>query len=111
MAGWYTDSAKPGEQGVSILDGHVHGRFEPGIFENIHKLKAGDAITVEYGDGTRHNFSVVKVSTYAANEAAAHMFDKLPSTDKELVLITCGGTYNKVDSSYDQRVLVYAKNI
>jgi sortase A len=109
MAGWYTGSATPGEDGVSIIDGHVHGRYEPGIFEHLDQLKSGDPITIEYGNGDRHKFSVVKVTSYPAAEAATHMFDALPSINQELVLITCGGKFNRQNASYDQRVLVYAQ--
>lgn len=108
IAGWYTGSAKPGDAGVSLIDGHVHGRFSPGIFNDLHLLKTGDDITVEYGDKTRITFQVVKTQAYNTDEAAAHMLEKLPSVDRELVLITCTGTFNRATDSYNQRLLVYA---
>ncbi len=109
MAGWYTNSAKPGGDGVSLIDGHVHGWYEPGIFENLHLLKPGDPIAVEYGDGQRRKFSVIRVSSYSVDDAAKHMLDLLPSAKQELVLITCGGTFDKTSSLYNQRILVYAQ--
>jgi sortase (surface protein transpeptidase) len=42
-AGWYENSAKPGDAGGAMLiDGHVHGPTKPGVFMNLKKLQAGD---------------------------------------------------------------------
>jgi LPXTG-site transpeptidase (sortase) family protein len=109
MAGWYTGSAKPGENGSSIIDGHVSGRYEPAIFKDLHLMKAGDPIKVEYGNGSSYVFTVVKVGNYSASEAAVHMFDVQPSVEQQLVLITCAGIYSKNTATFDRRVLVYAK--
>lgn len=111
MAGWYTGSVKPGEDGVSIIDGHVHGRYEPAIFYTLKDLKVGDAVAVEYGNGRRVTFSVTKVSQYDKGSAAAHLFEKQPSITRQLVLVTCGGTFDKSSQTYTQRVVVYAKRI
>lgn len=97
--------------GVSVIDGHVQGRFELAIFYRLKDLKIGEAITVEYGDGRRIHFTIMKVAQYDADETSLRLFEKLPSIDKQLVLVTCGGTFDKSSQTYDQRFVVYAQKI
>lgn len=109
MTGWYNGSVKPGEDGISIIDGHVSGRYESAVFSDLKNIKQGEPLTILYGNNRRVDFTVVEVSQYAKEEASQHIFKKLPAVDQQLVLVTCGGTFNTSDQSYDQRVLVYAQ--
>jgi hypothetical protein len=109
MTGWYTGSARPGDVGVSIIDGHVLGRFRPAVFANLHKLAPSDAISVSFGNGRVTSFSVIKVEHYSLEDATSHLFQQIPGVERQLVLITCGGAFNRATSTYDERVLVYAK--
>lgn len=111
MAGWYTGSAKPGESGVSLIDGHVQGRYKPGVFKKLDKLKPGDSIIVTRGDDTTSAFAVMNVRRYPADEAAAHMLAKEPDVDSQLNLITCGGAYDPALNSYEQRTIVTARRV
>src|SRR5690606_1027811 len=40
-AGWFVDSVLPGERGLSIIDGHLSGRQNDGIFKSLAKLEEG----------------------------------------------------------------------
>lgn len=111
MAGWYTHSVKPGEDGVSVIDGHVRGRYAPAIFSRLDGLQPGNDVSVMYGDGRRVDFKVVKVAQYNKDKALDRLFEKLPSIDQQLVLITCSGTFNASTATYDQRTLVYAERV
>jgi hypothetical protein len=111
IAGWYSGSVKPGESGVSIIDGHVYGRYNSAIFYDLKNVKSGDNITVEYGDARRVNFSVVKVVLYSKDETSQQIFEKLPSVDRQLLLISCTGKFIKSSQTYDKRVFVYAKKV
>ena len=108
LAGWYTNSVKPGEKGVSLIDGHVSGRYSDGIFKNIHKLAENDEIKMEYGDGSRRSFIVVDVRSYSPQEAASQQYEQHPNIEKQLTLITCGGAFDNASDSYSQRVIVRA---
>ena len=107
-AGWFVDSVLPGEIGLSIIDGHVSGRFRDGIFKNLHKLAPGDNFDIVFGDGSKKSFSVVEVSTKPEAEAAEKLFYKEPSIERQLNLITCGGTFDKQKQTYSDRVIVVA---
>lgn len=111
-AGWYNASAKPGSgagSGAMLIDGHVHGPSQPGVFVNIKKLVAGDDIQVLRGDGKTFHYSVVKVQNVdAANlDIGASLTSATPGKPA-LNLITCGGPYDKQTGEYTQRTLVFA---
>lgn len=109
LAGWYANSVLPGEKGVSVLDGHVSGRYSAdAIFAELAKVKVGDAVKIELGDTSWRTFSVVEVSSYPINQVMEELFKPVESEGSQLTLITCGGVYDRTAQSYEQRVLVRA---
>lgn len=109
-AGWYDGSSKPGEGGAVLLDGHVAGPSQHGVFYRLKSLTAGDQIEIERGDGRVFTYKVVKTTSAKTNQldmASA----LLPVVDGKpgLNLITCTG--NVQGMHYDQRLLVYAVQI
>lgn len=109
-AGWYTSSAHPGDPGGAIvIDGHVSGPTQPGIFYNLKNLNPGDTISIERGDGQVFNFTVVDKRNFAASEV--DMPSVLTSIDQSklgLNLITCTGSFDSSTEQYSERVVVYA---
>lgn len=110
VAGWYDGSSKPGEGGAVLLDGHVAGPTQHGVFYGLKTLGAGDKIEVERGDGKVFTYKVVKAESKKADQVdmAAAL---LPVVDGKggLNLITCTG---KVTGwHYDERLVVYAVQI
>ncbi len=107
--GWYQKSAKPGENGAMLINGHVHGPKKPGVFANLKKLVAGDAITIERGDGQRFTYRVVKTQSYpehAVDMAAALV--PAESGKQGLNIITCTGSLNAQKTGYEDRLVVFA---
>lgn len=111
LAGWFVDSAVPGQPGVSIIDGHVRGRSSPGIFSSLDELAPGDVVAVEFGDGSATRFRVIGVDSYTTDETAAQQFVQLPGVERQLTLITCGGRYVDAATGYDRRVIVRAEAV
>jgi len=111
FAGWYVSEAKPGDEGVSLIDGHVQGIYQPGIFKHLDKLQPGDTFSVEFGDRARRQFRVVSSRNYPVEEAGAHMLKQDPAIKRQLNLITCSGAYDKTKRQYDDRLLVVAERI
>lgn len=109
MAGWYTKGSLPGDAGLSIIDGHVHGLYAKGIFYNLGKLKANETFTVTYGDKSVRKFKVKQVQTVSTKEADTALFVRDKTISKQLNLITCTGKYDKVSKTYDSRVIVVAE--
>lgn len=111
FAGWYTGSVRPGQPGLSIIDGHVSGRYVDGLFKNLAKVKPGAIIEVEFGDRTVKKFAVIDQRKLPDDRAAGYLFTKRANVPAQLNLITCGGTFNKTTGRYDDRVVVVARSI
>lgn len=111
-AGWYNKSAKPGEQGASLLDGHVSGGAVPGIFYNLKNLTLGDELTLERGDGLKVVYKVVKSQTYDVDKVDMAAVLAPVNADKPgLNLITCTGNVMKGTNNYDKRIVVFTEQV
>ncbi len=106
MAGWFNQSVLPGEKGLSIIDGHVTGRVNNGIFKDLEKLKDGDTFKIEFGNGTSKDFKVVKKVDVLVKDAAGVLFSQEPGIERQLNLITCSGVFDKKSQSYPNRLIV-----
>ena len=111
-AAWYTASAKPGQPGATLIDGHVSSWTTHGVFYGLKTLAAGDAIQIERGDGTVINYRVVKTQTYNANNVnmQAAVTPITPGTSG-LNLITCTGDVIRGTSLFNQRIIVFAQEV
>jgi LPXTG-site transpeptidase (sortase) family protein len=107
LAGWFSSSVTPGELGLSIIDGHLDGSRQPGIFAHLDRLKSGDQFSVELANGKTRTFLVKSVQSLSVDKTAAVLFSQIPGISRQLNLITCGGTFTK-SAGYDHRVVVSA---
>lgn len=108
-AGWYAPGPRPGAPGPAVIAAHVDSVDGPDVFFRLTELQRGDRIIVDHVDGTRSTFVV----------RSSHQRDKddLPveriwnDTDRAVLrLITCGGTFDEQQRSYDSNVIVYARS-
>ncbi len=109
-AGWFTGSAKPGStSGAAVIDGHVSGPTQHGIFYDAKKLTKGDTIEIEKGDGTKVTYRVVSAETKNTTDIdMAQATESVESGKHGLNIISCAGKYNKTTKQYEQRIVVYA---
>lgn len=108
-AGWYDDSSKPGLPGAMLVDGHSGIGKTNGIFHDAAKLKKGDTMTVERGDGTKFVYRVTSVSVLKVDSVdMSSMVTPDENADEGLNIITCTGKQIPGTTSLDQRVLVKA---
>ncbi len=111
-AAWYTGSARPGQAGATLIDGHVSGWTTHGVFYNVLKLTAGDTLQIVKGDGTIVNYQVVKTQLYPADNVDMRAAITPVTAGKSgLNLITCAGQVKKGTSQFSQRVIVFAEQI
>jgi sortase (surface protein transpeptidase) len=104
-AGWYTGSSVPGQNGPSVIAGHVDSFNGPAVFFNVKSLNPGDRITVGLSSGQSVAFQVMLVQHYPkTNFPNQDVYGARP--DPELRLITCGGTF--ADGHYLDNIVVYA---
>lgn len=107
-AGWYEGSARPGEAGAVLLDGHVHGPTLPGVFANLKKLAVGDKISVERGDGKQFTYRVVRKESYDVDKVdMGAAFSSAQPGKPGLNMITCDGSFDKA-GNYNKRLVVFA---
>lgn len=106
-AGWFADGTVPGDVGPAVIAGHVDSYTGPAVFYRLEDLAAGDAVQVARSDGRTVEFRVTRVAQYPKDDfATTEVYG--PTTDAELRLITCGGTFDSSRRSYRDNVVVYA---
>jgi LPXTG-site transpeptidase (sortase) family protein len=111
-AGWYTGSAKPGQPGAMLIDGHVSSWTAHGIFYNLKKLQPGDKLQIQRGDGTTFTYKVVKSRVYDAAQVDMKAALSPVTTGKPgLNLITCDGSVIKGTSEFDKRLVVFTEQL
>ena len=111
-AAWYTGSAKPGQPGATLIDGHVSSWTTRGAFYGLKKLTAGDNIQIVRGDGSILNYRVVKSQIYdAENVDMQAAVTPVTQGKSGLNLISCTGQVKKGTNDFDQRVIVFAEQI
>lgn len=106
LAGWYTNSPLPGEKGVSIIDGHVSGKYVDGIFKRLKDLREGDVFQLQYGDKSIKKFKVLTTGSYSVEETTKKMYLQNPGVERQLNLITCGGPFDNTSQQYQKRILI-----
>ncbi|HUA13478.1 MAG TPA: class F sortase [Candidatus Sulfotelmatobacter sp.] len=107
---WYTGSAKPGQPGATLIDGHISSWTSEGVFYNLKKLVPGDSIQIQKGDNTLVNYQVVKTVIYNSNsvDMQAALTPVTPNVSG-LNLISCTGQVIKGTSTFNKRVIVFAQ--
>jgi len=108
---WFNLSPRPGEIGSAIITGH-YGPWINGaesVFNNLYKLKDGDKIYVEDLSGKLISFMVEDSHIYNLNASVPDLFNK--NDGAYLDLITCNGTWIQDKKTYDNRLVIFAKEI
>jgi sortase (surface protein transpeptidase) len=109
---WYTGSAKPGQPGATLIDGHVSSWTTRGVFYGIKTLIDGDMIQIVRGDGAILNYQVVKTQVYGASSVDMQAAVTPITPGKSgLNLITCTGQVEKGTSEFNERVIVFAQQV
>lgn len=110
--GWYNASAKPGASGgATVLDGHVSGLTQKGIFANLKQLEIGDQINVERGDGQVFTYAVrAKKQTTVDTVDMAGLLVSVGSKHG-LNIITCAGKFDAKKIEYSERLIVFAEQL
>ncbi|GIH75940.1 class F sortase [Planobispora longispora] len=107
LAGWYKHGPIPGQQGPSVVLGHVNAHGRAAVFSRLKELRRGDKIKVSRTDGAVVEFTVdgveqVSKSTFPSKRVYGN------TGEATLRLITCGGVYNPKTRHYTDNIIVYA---
>lgn len=105
---WYDGSARPGEAGAVLIDGHVSGPTQNGVFYKLKQLKKGSKITLERGDGKIFSYTVVDMRVYDADKVdMAAALTPITPGKPGLNLITCTGKVASSGTDFVQRLVVF----
>lgn len=104
---WYAYGPSPGQAGSAVLAAHVDYDGRPGVFFRLTRLRAGDAVVVEFVDSHAQTFVVEERASISKK---ALPIDELFRREgaPTLTLITCGGDFDAATRSYRNNVVVLA---
>jgi sortase (surface protein transpeptidase) len=108
--GWWADGATPGSgTGSVVIDGHVDSsRYGRGAFFRLRELAVGDPVEVATVDGIRHAYRVTALQQFPKDQLPwAEVFSQ--AVPERLVLVTCGGDFDRSSRTYADNVVVYAE--
>ena len=111
LTGWWTGRSVPGEDGPSIVVGHIDSAAQgAGVFFRLRELDVGDVIHVERSDGSIAEFRVTETELVLKDEFPT---DKVYGSTEgsQLRLITCGGSFDRSAGSYLGNLIVYAEHV
>ena len=109
LVGWWAAGARPGdERGSVVLAGHVDSRrFGVGKFKVLFDVAIGDPVWIVDAAGAEHHYRVVSRQQIDKDELPPQLFDH--DAPPQLVLITCGGTFDETTRHYSDNVIVIAE--
>ena len=108
-AGWYRFGPAPGQPGSAVLAGHVDDHLQGvGLFAVIGDLGVGDQIVVTDAGHVQRTFRVVAREEWHKSQVP---MDRLfaRSGPPRLVLLTCGGDFDRDTLSYVDNIAVTAE--
>ena len=107
--GWYAPGIRPGELGSAVIAGHVDSYEQgPGAFFDLRLLEAGDTIEVTDEQGTSRVWTVDRIARYPKDQVPMEELFRWEGEAADLVLVTCGGAFDRSIRSYEDNIVVYA---
>lgn len=107
--GWWSAGASAAApSGTVVLTGHVDSaRQGSGAFFGIRALEPGDRVILSSASGRTTAYTVAARRQYPKNALpAGQVFGQ--DTPSRLVLVTCGGSFDRATRHYSDNVVVYA---
>jgi LPXTG-site transpeptidase (sortase) family protein len=111
IGGWYRYGASPADdEGTSVIAAHVDSVASAGVgpFARLQEVAVGDAVEVSLADGSTRAFTVTDVRR--SPKPSIQWEDVfVRGGGQRLVLITCGGSFDRSARSYTDNVIVTAE--
>lgn len=111
IGGWYRYGASPADdEGTAVIAAHVDSivSADVGPFARLQDVQVGDPVEVALADGSTRSFTVTEIRR---SPKPAVQWEDVFVRDggQRLVLITCGGTFDRGARSYSDNVIVTAE--
>ncbi len=111
VVAWYENLGALGVIGNVVMAGHIdYWNVGPAVFYTLDELAEGDEVDVTGADGEVYTYRVDWVRQYDADNAPLEEIVGR-TTDDNLTLITCGGTFDYATGEYLQRTVVRANRV
>ena len=108
LVGWYQFGPVPGAPGSAVLAGHVDFDGQQGALFQLRQASAGDEVLIMLDDGTIQRFETVAIEQYSKEQLpTGALFER--GGEPRLVIITCGGEFDREFGHYRDNVVVYAR--
>ncbi len=106
---WYKYGAMPGENGSTVLAGHLDGAdAKPAVFAELKTLSVGDDVYVLNEQGRKLHYKVVDKKFYKSGVTdTKEIFG--PRDASYLNLITCTGKWVEKAQNYTERLVIFTK--
>jgi len=111
VVGWFDRSVRPSSRkGNTVLVGHRDGASDPnGVFRNLGDMGTSDLIEVTDSSGRLTRYRVDSVKLLDRNQFANKATQIFATSGlHQLVLITCGGSYDADRGGYQANIVVTA---
>jgi hypothetical protein len=110
QTGWYARGPEPGERGSAVIAGHVDSVSGPAVFYRLGELHRGSPILIRRADGSAVRFRVRGVERWPKDDfPTRRVYGR--TSDAELRLITCGGSFDSATGHYRDNTIVYASRV
>jgi len=104
---WLSSGPRPGQAGSTVIAGH-RGVETQALFSHLENVRPGDQIRVSDAGGGELVYEVTRVASMDLSVATQlQVFG--PTTQQQLVLVTCFGKYSQATRTYDHRLVVFSR--
>lgn len=105
--GWYRFGSSPGRAGATVLAAHVSWNDTIGPFFRLAELEPGAIVKLQLADGSAREYQVIERAQYDKQQLPA---DRIwtRAGPETLVLVTCGGDFDRRTHRYTDNIVVYA---
>jgi hypothetical protein len=106
--GWWRDGAAPGTRsGVVLIAGHVDSaKAGAGAFFRLKDARPGERIRVTAAGGRTFTYRVVSVRKYPKSKLPTDVYSTTGRA--RLILVTCGGPFDRAAGHYRDNVVLVA---
>jgi hypothetical protein len=106
--GWWRDGAAPGSAtGAILLAGHVDSaKRGAGAFYTLKNARRGDTVTVTSDDGKVRQYRVTTMQRMPKAALPTNIYSR--TGRRRLVLVTCGGPFDRAAGHYRDNIVVTA---
>lgn len=106
QVGWYRYGTTPGQPGSAVLAAHIAYNGQDGVFRNLDDVEPGAVVTIDFADGSTIDLGISAQAQYDKDQLPDDLFAR--TGDPRVVLITCGGDFNRSISSYEDNIVAFA---